>query len=157
VTWRNLPTVIEFDPQAFARRTCTCGTPPEECVSDATVLVRYYSDNRAETAFKPRIEVETALSVLMAEGWTLQQIVEYVRRGAPPTPAILAKARCLKTTAGQLRAGGFAVVHTPGSIENGPHVSVVWPGDKPFEFQDPDWPPEVSTAFEACFNEVEET
>lgn len=39
----------------------------------------------------------------------------------------------------------------------GEDVSAVWPPDKPFEVQDPDWPPGVSEAFRACFNEVEET
>jgi hypothetical protein len=149
--------VKDFDAEEFRRKLCTCGPPPEECVTDDTVLIRYYSDSRADTAFKPRAELETAVSVLMAEGWSAEQVIGYVRKGAPVTRAMVEKATLLTTTARKLRKNGFAVVHTCGRIDKGPHVSVVWPADRPFETQQSDWPPEVSAGFEACFNGEEET
>lgn len=154
VAW---PTVKEFDPEEFRRKLCTRGAHPELCVDDTTVLIRYFNENRADTAFRPRVELETALSVLMAEGWSKLDVVSYVRQGRLVTPEILEKTSLFQTNARLLRENGFAVVHTPGAIANGPHVSAVWPPDRPFEVQDPAWPPEVSAAFRACFNEVEET
>jgi hypothetical protein len=146
---------MEFDAELFRRRACRDGVPPEECVSDETVLVQYTPD-RAEFRNKPRVERETAVSVLKAEGWSLGQVSSYVRR-LPPTPDVLARAGLRQTTAGKLRDAGFAVVHTPGAIASGPHVSVVWPASRPFEQQDPAWPDEVSTRFDSCFNGEEET
>jgi hypothetical protein len=149
--------VKQFDPDEFRQKLCTCGPSPEQCVTDDTVLSRYYTENRAETAFKPREDMETAVSVLMAEGWSAEQVIGYVRKGAPVTQAMLEKATILTTTARKLRKNGFAVIHTCGRIDKGPHVSVVWPPDRPFEIQRADWPPSVSAAFEACFNGEEET
>lgn len=145
--------VTGFDAATFRAKACKCGPPPEECVKDDTVLVRYYAAARRDTAFTLREGNETALSVLMADDWSLHEIATYVRMGRPPTPEVLATARALRTTAGNLRRSGFAAVHTPGAIPNGPHVSVVWPAAKPFEEQAATWPPEVSAAFRACFNE----
>jgi hypothetical protein len=146
---------MEFDAGRFRRSACAAGPPPEECLSDETVLVQYSSD-AASFRNKPRADRETAMSVLKAEGWSLEQVSSYVRR-LPPTPDVLARAGLRQTTAGKLRKAGFAVVHTPGKIANGPHVSVVWPASRPFEQQDPDWPDEVSTRFDSCFNVEEET
>jgi hypothetical protein len=154
VAW---PTVKEFDPEEFCRKLCTRTAHPERCVDNTTVLIRYVNESRVDTAFRPRVELETALSVLMAEGWPKLEVVNYVRQGRLVTPEILEKTSLFQTNAGLLRENGFAVVHTPGAIANGPHVSAVWPPDLPFEVQDPAWPPEVSAAFRACFNEVEET
>jgi len=144
--------VTDFDAEAFRRKACRCGPPPETCVEDGTILIRYYAAARASTAFKPREGLETALSVLMADGWSLPEIATYVRMGRTPSRGVLANARALRTTAGKLRQAGFAVVHTPGGIPNGPHVSVVWPAGAPFERQASTWPAEVSAAFRACFN-----
>lgn len=140
--------------QAFQRRACNDPLPADRCVSDETVLVQYSAD-RNEFRNKPRIDREASVSVLMADGWTLAKVSEYVRR-SPPTAAVLAKAGIRRTTAGRLRRTGFAVVHTPGAIADGPHVSVVWPQDRPLEVQVPAWPSEVSQAFDSCFNGKEE-
>jgi hypothetical protein len=136
--------------ETFRRRVCTCSVPPDRCVPDATVLVQYSSDGK-EFRNRPRIDRETCVSVLMADGWSLAKVSEYVRR-ASPTRAILERAGMRSTTAGTLRAAGFAVVHTPGAIVNGPHVSVVWPGAQPLDQHVATWSPEVSAKFDSCFN-----
>lgn len=91
------------------------------------------------------------MSLLMADGWSLAQVSEYVRR-SPPTASVLARAGTRRTTAGRLRRAGFAVVHTPGVIADGPHVSVVWPRERPLEEQVAAWSDAVSRAFDSCFN-----
>jgi hypothetical protein len=91
------------------------------------------------------------MSVLMAGGWTLAQVSEYVRR-SPATQAILERAAMRSTTAGALREAGFAVVHTPGAIVKGPHVSVVWPKAQPLDRHVATWSAEVSAKFDSCFN-----
>lgn len=136
--------------EPFRRRLCTCGVPPDQCVADATVLVQYSPDGK-EFRNRPRVDRETCVSVLMAEGWSLAQISEYVRR-APPTRAILERAGMRSTTAGAFRAAGFAVVHTPGVIADGPHVSIVWPNTQPLDQHIAAWSPEVSAKFDSCFN-----
>jgi hypothetical protein len=148
--------VTGFDAATFRRRACTCGAPPVECVADETILVQY-SHDRASFRNKPRLERESAISVLIAEGWTLEQVSTYVRQGLPPPPEVLKRAGLRQTIAGKLRKAGFAVVHTPGAIANGPHVSVVWPATTPFELQEPACPDAVSAEFDSCFNIEEET
>lgn len=73
---------------------------------------------------------------------------------APPTDVERASVRY--TTAGDLRAAGFAVIHTCGRKgEGNGHVSVVWPADQPLDAPDPAWPAHVRKAFAACFTEGE--
>jgi hypothetical protein len=79
----------------------------------------------------------------------------YVNRGRAPTSRELARAALRRTTALELRTAGFAVVHTPGAIIQGPHVSVVWPGSDPFRRQEASWEIDVQEKFSACFNEEE--
>ncbi len=79
------------------------------------------------------------------------------RNGGNPAPyADVVRAGVRYATAGDLRAIGLAVVHTPGiKGEQGGHVSVVWPNRNPLDEQDPAWPTEVQDAFAACFTEGE--
>jgi hypothetical protein len=102
----------------------------------------------------PREDREKDLSMLRGE-LSLVEACEYVNVRGPLTEARVARAGVRYTTAGRLRAKGLAVVHTPGKIKDGPHVSVVWPDDNPLDNQVAPWPPGVSAGFEACFNEVE--
>lgn len=145
----------EFDREAFRRRACTCGPPAEECVPDEMILVQQ-TWNRGTFRIKPRYCIETAVSVLMAEEWTLEELCVYVNRGQPVSPGKVSKAGRRRTTAKRLRDAGFAVVHTPGNIEPGLHVSVVWPPADPFRHQDPQWGSDVQQRFDACFNGDEE-
>jgi hypothetical protein len=102
----------------------------------------------------PREDREKDLSMLRGE-LSVLEACEYVNVRGPLTEARVARAGVRYTTAGKLRAKGLAVVHTPGRIKGGPHVSVVWPGDNPLDTQEVPWPPGVSAAFTACFNEGE--
>jgi hypothetical protein len=76
--------------------------------------------------------------------------------GRPAHPVDVAAAGVRYTTAGILRAAGFAVIHTPGRKgEDYGHVSAVWPADNPLDEPDPKWPVPVQEAFAACFTEGE--
>lgn len=98
---------------------------------------------------------ETAISMLIGEHWTVKDACIYVSAGRTPTESRLSRAGLRRTTAGRIRAAGFAVVHTPGLAKEGPHVSIVWPDEDPLERQDVPWPDEISARFDACFNENE--
>jgi hypothetical protein len=76
----------------------------------------------------------------------------------PVAPQDVARAGIRRATAGRLREGGFAVIHTCGTKKNesNGHVSVIWPDTQPLDQREDVWPPEVQTAFAACFTEVEE-
>ena len=141
------------DLQRLHRRACNCGAPPEVCVPNDAVLVQYAADS-AEYRSKPREGHELDLSLLLGEDWTVESAATYVRRGEPPTQRILQKAGIRPTTAGKLREAGLTVVHTPGAIANGPHISVVWPN---WEQPDNSWPSTVSDGFDSCFNGEEES
>ena len=106
---------------------------------------------------QPRIDRETAVSMLIGDQWTVEEACTYVYGGRQPSPRKLERAGLRITTAGRLRDAGFAVVHTPGAIKDGPHVSIVWPGDDPLEYQAVPWPDEASALFDACFDGNEET
>jgi hypothetical protein len=138
----------------FRRRTCGCGLPPDQCIPDETVLVQY-TFNSAEFRNKPRMDRETSMSMLLAEGWTLAQVSEYVRR-SPPTAAILERSGMRETSAGAFRKKGFAVVHTPGRMLPPVHVSIVWPDEDPLNKHIAAWPEPVSDDFDSCFNGEEE-
>ncbi len=143
--------MTDFDAEEFRRRACTCGPPPKDCVQNDVVLVQH-TWNRRKFRNQPRQGVETAVSVLMAADWTLEEVSTYVRRGQRPTMSELRRAALRRTTAHKLRDAGFAVVHTPGAIVDGPHVSVVWPCTDPFHHQEASWEDGVPEAFDACFN-----
>ena len=106
---------------------------------------------------KPRIERETAVSLLIGDQWTVEEACSYVSGARQPPPRKVEVAGMRVTTAGRLRDAGFGVVHTPGAIKDGPHVSIVWPGAKPLEYQAVPWSDEVSALFDACFDGNEET
>lgn len=106
---------------------------------------------------KPRVELETDISMLIGDHWTVEAACKYVAGGHQAPPRKLERAGIRRTTAGRIRQAGFAVVHTPGLIKDGPHVSVVWPGDDPLELQVVPWADDVSARFDACFAGNEET
>lgn len=41
-----------------------------------------------------------------------------------------------------------------GRVQNGLHVSIVWPGDDAMVLQDIPWPGPLPESFNGCFNEV---
>jgi hypothetical protein len=133
------------------RAACRCGPPPERCVPDDTVLTQF---GRKTELFRnaPRLERELGVSLLIGKQ-TIEDALRYVLQGNPPTRQQLRQAVTRLTSVGKLRNAGFAVVHTPGRVRQGIHVSVVWPGDDPLNRQDIPWPGSVSEAFDSCFNE----
>jgi hypothetical protein len=100
---------------------------------------------------QPRIERERGLSVLRGEV-SVQEATCYVLP-REPTEHDLHKARVRRTTAAALRRAGFAIVHTPGKVPGSVHCTVAWPAADPLENPEVPWPPEVSAAFDSCFNE----
>lgn len=100
---------------------------------------------------QPRVEREVDISLLVGDDWTAESASRYILMGRDPDPKRLRSVTLRLTTAGRLRAAGFGVVHTPGKVKGGPHVSVVYPGDRPLYEHTTPWPPEAAEQFVACF------
>jgi hypothetical protein len=139
------------DPGYVRRAACRCGPSPDECVSDDTLLSQH-APKAGKFRNAPRVEREVEVSLLLGE-WSVEDATRYVLMGNPPTRGQLSRAAMRLTSAGKLRRAGFAVVHTPGRIKGGPHVSVIWPANDPLNDARVPWPPEVSERFDSCFNE----
>jgi hypothetical protein len=141
--------VVDGPPNHVKRSACRCGPPPEQCVSDSEVLTQHGWLGRSFRN-QPRIERERGLSVLRGE----VSLKEATRRVLPREPSVreLAEARIRRTDVATLRRAGFAVVHTPGELRGSVHCTVVWPDAAPLENPQVPWPPEISEAFDACFN-----
>ena len=133
------------------RAACHCGKPPQECVSDDVELTQQ-APKAGKFRNAPRVQREVNVSLLIGR-WSVEDATRYVLMGIPPTRKQLNRAVVRLTQVGRLREAGFAVIHTPGRIKGGPHVSVVWPADEPLAHPEVPWPPEVSEAFDLCFNE----
>jgi hypothetical protein len=120
-------------------------------VPDDTALTQF---GRKTELFRnaPRAERELGVSLLIGE-LTAAEALRYVLQGNPPNKQQLNQAATRLTSVGKLRTAGFAVVHTPGRVRHGIHVSVVWPGADPLTRQDVPWPGPVSELFDSCFNE----
>ena len=75
----------------------------------------------------------------------------YLVLGNRTTATDIARACVRHTTAGRLRAAGFAVIHTPGRVQNGTHCTVTWlqRGEESL------WVPTAMARFDSCFNEGE--
>ena len=140
-------------PNHVKRSACRCGASAEQCVADDEVLTQHGSVGRSFRN-QPRIERERGLSVLRGE-ISLLEATRYVLP-REPTEQDLQKARIRRTTAAALRRAGFAIVHTPGKVLGSVHCTVAWPATDPLENPQVPWPPEVSAAFDSCFNEGEE-
>jgi hypothetical protein len=106
------------------RAACWCGPPPEQCVTDGEVLTQHGWHGSSFRA-QPRIERELGLSVLRG-AISAREATQYVLQGKEPTERQLVKARIRRTTAGELRHAGFAVVHTPGRVLDSAHCTVAW-------------------------------
>jgi hypothetical protein len=141
----------QSDQDYVRQAACRCGPPSDVCVVDDEVLT-HHAKIAGEFLNAPRLETEREVSLLRGK-LTVEEATRYrYRRGsAAAMQAAVDKAGVRYTTAGQLRHAGFAVVHTPGRMINGPHVSVVWPADDPLERQDIPWPDHVTARFADCF------
>jgi hypothetical protein len=115
-------------------------------------MLTHHTKTAGQFLDAPRIETEREVSLLRGK-LTVEEATRYrFRRGG--TAAIQAAAErsdVRHTTGGQLRRAGFALVHTPGRMIDGAHVSVVWPADDPLERQDIPWPDTVAARFASCF------
>jgi hypothetical protein len=120
-------------------------------VPDETVLTQF---GWSTEAFRkaPRIDRELGVSLLVGEQ-SSEAALRYVLAGTAPSKRQLIQASRRLTKAGALRVAGFAVVHTPGRVKGGIHVTVVWPGTEPLNRQDVPWPIAVSELFDTCFND----
>lgn len=131
-------------------RACKCERPAESCVQDDEVLTQH-ARRQGRFIDAPRVDQEVELSMLRGR-WSVEDATRYRCSGRPPTQQDIDRAEVRYTTAGRLRAAGFAVIHTPSTrITNDAHVSVVWPPDDPLERQDVPWPEEVTEGFKSCF------
>jgi hypothetical protein len=133
-----------------AANACRCGLSPEMCIQDDELLTQH-TWKAGSFNDEPRA---TELELSMLRGHvSVVEACDYRSSGVRLSAARLAKAATRQTTAGKLRAAGFAVVHTPGQrIKNGIHVSIIWPPGDPLHVQRAPWPAEVSQRFAACFN-----
>ena len=143
--------MTEEPPNRMRRAACRCGKPPQECVSDDVELTQQ-APKPGKFRNAPRVNREVDISLLIGR-WSVEDATRYVLMGNSPTRRQLDRAVVRHTMVWRLREAGFAVVHTPGRIKGGPHVSVVWPADEPLARPEVPWPPEVSEVFELCFNE----
>lgn len=133
-----------------AVNACLDRPSPVRCIRDDEVLTQHtWRDGDFIDA--PR-ETEKELSLLRGDV-SVADACAYRSRLSKIPASKIAKAGRRQTTAGKIRAAGLAVVHTPGRVEGGPHVSVIWPPDDPIERQVTPWPGDVPKAFAACFNE----
>jgi hypothetical protein len=129
---------------------CRCGPRPERCVDDEDLLTQ--GTWKAGRFINQPRENQLELSMLRGSV-SVADCCEYMTNMLPVSDKAIAKAGRRRTTARELRIAGFAVVHTPGSkISGNIHVSIIWPPDDPIHVQATPWPPEVTGAFDACFN-----
>lgn len=142
-----------IDMNWVAANVCQDRPSPEACIRDDEVLTQH-TWKAGNFIDEPR-EIEDEVSMLRGDV-SVADACAYRSRLSSVSPAKLARAGRRQTTAGKIRAAGLAVVHTPGQIEGGPHVSIIWPPDDPVNRQLTPWPADVPKAFAACFNEISE-
>lgn len=138
------------------KNACKCAGSPVTCVGDDEILTQYAA-SATSIRTQPRETMndgQPELSMSLLRGrLTRLEAFRYVR-GRLPTESELQRILARYTRAGRLREAGFAVVHTPGRILQGIHVSVVWPNEDPLDRQDIPWPEGVPERFDRCFTEV---
>lgn len=124
-----------------------------QCIADAEVLT-HHAALKGQYNNAPRPDFEEDEVSLQRGAISKAEACRRRNRNQPVPEQDVARAGIRRTTAGELRAAGFAVVHTCGRRgESNGHVSVIWPADQPLERRRADWPPKVQEAFAACFTE----
>ncbi|TDW18580.1 hypothetical protein EV650_5169 [Kribbella kalugense] len=123
---------------------CSCPEGPLECTPDEEILTHW--GRRGDFRQEPRVDREIEMSLLAGE-LSVKEATDYVN------PMSRRNAAVRYTTAGALRAAGFAVVHTLGRVRSQKHVSIVWPPDDPLNEAKVPWPPAVVARFNECFND----
>lgn len=137
------------------KSACPTDRAGGQCIGDAEI-VTHHSHMRGQYVNAPRLGVgENEVSLMRGALTRAEACSQRIGGGmAAPTDVAMAGVRYAK--AGDLRAAGFALVHTCGRKgESYGHVSVVWPDGNPLDQQESDWPLPVQKAFGACFTEQE--
>jgi hypothetical protein len=140
-----------YDRAVGLYRGRVCRHPdPLRCVEDDQVLTQYGRElpgmptfREKPAAGKPEVDFSLLKGRLSPE-----QAHDYVTS----TGRGLERARVRYTTAGDLRAAGFTIVHTPGRIREGTHVSVILHNGDPLGAPHMPWTNAAAARFSACFN-----
>lgn len=145
------------DPSNWVRKAaCPTDLTGGRCIGDGEVLTHHTAvRGRYNNAPRPGFE-EDEVSVWRG-AISKSEACRRRNRNQPVAPQDVARAGIRRATAGDLRAAGFAVVHTCGTKKgeaNG-HASVIWPAADPLDLREADWPAEVQASFAACFTEEE--
>lgn len=138
--------------QWLVKRACRCGPPPEDCLTDGTVVTQL-TERDGTFRCHPRHDRERALSVQIGQ-LTTEQMYPKVVPG-PSGPAEIDRNSVRHTTVGNLRASGFTVVHTPGNrVRSSTHASVLWSAGHDWRtLQVVPWDSDVQGKLEQCFND----
>ena len=144
---------------AWVRKSaCPTDLAGSQCIRDDEILT-HLTNRSGEFDNGPRhLPGFDEDEVSMRRGAILKVEACRLRNGRQLThPADVARATIRRTTAGDIRRQGFAVIHTCGRAgEANGHVSVIWPDADPLAVRECDWPALVQDAFAACFTEVED-
>lgn len=138
------------------KAACPTDLAGGQCISNDEVVTHHTKmKGRYDNAPRPDFEED---EVSVSRG-AITKTEACMRRNAgnPVPPQDVAQAGIRRARVGDLRAAGFAVIHTCGPKKGEPngHVSVIWPAATPLDQRDIDWPPKVQAAFAACFTEEE--
>ena len=137
---------------SFSRR-CRCpDTTPEGCVRDDEWVTQFGMDGQPWRR-QPRHDVSESEVSLQRGKLTVVDTLRCMYR-QPPKQRLVDNGRVRHALAGSLRSCGFDLVHTPGSVSNGPHVSLVWPHGRDWGTQASEWPPDVQDEMAKCFTET---
>jgi len=145
---------MDPQPKPSMPRRCRCGPLPEECVHDDEYVTQL-TERDGTFRRAPRVAREVDFSVTRGTVGVAAALAAVVK-DREPLPEEIQKNRVRHARVGDLRDAGFEVIHTPGRVRNGPHVSIVWMGDDGSEATAP-WTNEVSASLEACFNDAIQT
>ncbi|MFS0883864.1 hypothetical protein [Aeromicrobium sp. 179-A 4D2 NHS] len=137
--------------RALAKRVCTCSDGPEDCLKNEETVTQW-APSPEKFRREPDVDKEIDFSVQRGqltpeECWALMTSTGRVR-------PMLETAVVRYATVGDLRNAGIAVMHTPGRVADGLHVSLVWPAEAPLDHGTAPWPPDVTDDVNACFNEA---
>lgn len=136
--------------KTISSTACACpGTTPEACIpNDAWVTQWYFVASGPTGAPRPRDD-DHAVSVTLGKMTGAEAFMDSV--GYEPSSKQAKALRERHAEVVDLRAAGFAVVHTPGYVTDRPHVSIVYPDTDPITTQTHDWPASSRIKFDNCF------
>jgi hypothetical protein len=134
---------------------CHCGGDPTTCIPDNATISHYGELRKGGACRHDNSPLQRHRApALSAQVGRLSAAEMAAKIYGVRAPEALSRACVRYTTAGELRAAGFAVVHSAGRVR-GPkgHCSIVHPPDAPLTKQGRPWPDPFPQAFDGCFNE----